>query len=143
LEPSHLDWHCLADGGRQDIFDVTFELAKEYGLALRVFDPLRIKRIQAEGLPTIDHPLVDGTRIETDGKSATYLEMLRELPAGLSEWAVHPAIGNSEAQAIDAWWHKRAADLAFLISQDAKDVIASEGIILLDYRPLQAVWSTF
>jgi chitin disaccharide deacetylase len=54
---------------------------------------------------------------------------------------VHPALGNSEAQAIDAWWHKRAADLAFLTSPEAKGVIASEGVILLDYRPLQKVWA--
>ena len=30
LRPTHLDWHCLADGGRRDVFQVTL------GLALRV-----------------------------------------------------------------------------------------------------------
>jgi len=29
LTPTHLDWHCLADGGRADIFDLTVALAQE------------------------------------------------------------------------------------------------------------------
>ena len=28
LTPTHLDWHCLADGGRDDIFDLTVALAR-------------------------------------------------------------------------------------------------------------------
>src|SRR5690606_9647531 len=38
LKPTHLDWHCLHSGGRADIFDLTFKLAREYGLAMRVAD---------------------------------------------------------------------------------------------------------
>src|SRR5687767_12028977 len=41
LMPTHLDWHCLYDGGRDDVFDLTVGLAREYGLALRVFDATR------------------------------------------------------------------------------------------------------
>ena len=37
LAPTHLDWHCLADGGREDIFDLTVALAGEYGLAVRAW----------------------------------------------------------------------------------------------------------
>ena len=37
LTPTHLDWHCLADGGRDDIFDLTVALASEYGLAVRAW----------------------------------------------------------------------------------------------------------
>ena len=140
LAPTHLDWHCLYDGGRPDIFDLTFGLAREYGLALRVFDATRIQPLQAQGLPTNDHLMVDSTRLETEGKTARYLQMLRELPAGLSEWAVHPALGNDEARAIDLWWEKRAADLAFLVVPEARETIAAEGIILLDYGALQPIW---
>jgi hypothetical protein len=37
LTPTHLDFHCLADGGREDILDLTVALASEYGLAVRVW----------------------------------------------------------------------------------------------------------
>jgi predicted glycoside hydrolase/deacetylase ChbG (UPF0249 family) len=44
LAPTHLDFHCLADGGREDIFDLALALANEYGLAVRAWlDPARRK----------------------------------------------------------------------------------------------------
>ena len=140
LTPTHLDWHCLYDGGRPDIFDLTLGLANEYGLALRVFDPTRSERLQRRGLPAVDHGVVDSTRLATAGKAARFVRMLRELPVGLSEWAVHPGLGTAEARAIDGWWSKRAADLRFLVSREARETVVAEGIILLDYRALQAIW---
>jgi predicted glycoside hydrolase/deacetylase ChbG (UPF0249 family) len=141
LRPTHLDWHCLRDGGRPDIFDLTLGLANEYGLALRVFDPTRSERLQRRGLPTVDHGVVDSTRLATAGKATRFVRMLRELPTGLSEWAVHPGLGTAEARAIDGWWPKRAADLRFLVSREARETVAAEGIVLLDYRALQAIWN--
>jgi predicted glycoside hydrolase/deacetylase ChbG (UPF0249 family) len=141
LRPTHLDWHCLYDGGRPEIFDLTLGLANEYGLALRVFDPTRSEPLQRRGLPAVDHGVVDSTRLPTAGKTARFVRMLRELPAGLSEWAVHPGLGTAEARAIDSWWSKRAADLRFLVSREARETVAAEGIVLLDYRALQVIWA--
>ena len=59
LKPTHLDWHCLRNGGRSDIFDLTVSLAKEYGLALRAYDQPFIDQLQLQGLPTDDHSLID------------------------------------------------------------------------------------
>ncbi len=84
--------------------------------------------------------MVDSTRLPTAGKTARLVRMLRELPAGLSEWAVHPGLGTAEARAIDGWWPKRVADLRFLVSKEARESVAAEGIVLLDYRTLQAIW---
>lgn len=142
LHPTHLDWHCLYDGGRPDIFPLTFHLAREYGLALRVFEPSLAHDLQRQGFPANDHEVVDSTRLATEGKPALLAQMLRDLPPGLTEWAVHPALPTPEARAIDAWWAKRAADLAFLISPEAKETVESEGIILLDYRALQERWKS-
>jgi predicted glycoside hydrolase/deacetylase ChbG (UPF0249 family) len=141
LRPTHLDWHCLRNGGRRDVFDLTVGLTIEYDLALRVFDPPLGEHLQRRKLPIVDHEVVDSTRLMTPGKTARFVRMLRELPAGLTEWAVHPGLGTSEARAIDSWWSKRAADLRFLVSREARETVAAEGIILLDYRPLQQVWS--
>src|SRR5215213_1925082 len=60
LHPTHLDFHCLRDGGRPDIFAMTLGLAREYGLAVRTFD--LIEEFQGQGLPTNDHLVVDSTR---------------------------------------------------------------------------------
>jgi hypothetical protein len=84
--------------------------------------------------------VADSTRLATAGKAARFLRMLRELPPGPSEWAIHPGLGTAEARAVDGWWAKRAADLRFLVSREARETVAAEGIVLLDYRPPQAVW---
>jgi len=34
----------------------------------------------------------------------------------------------------------RQADFDFLISRQARSIIAQEGIVLLSYKPLQQVW---
>ncbi len=141
LAPTHLDWHCLHDGGRADIFDLTLGLAREYGLAMRVSKRASIERLQGQGLPTDDHDLMDSFRVPTVGKSSHYARMLRELPEGLSEWAVHPGLGNAGARAIDAGWPVREADHTFFVSREAHEILGAEGIIVLDYRALRAIWS--
>lgn len=138
LMPTHLDFHCLRDGGRPDIFRMTLDLAREYGLAMRVFD--RNDDLQRRGFPTNDHVVVDSTRLATHGKTATMHQMLRDLPAGLTEWAVHPALDTVEARAIDLGLDRRVADFGFLTSSETRRVIDDEGITLLDYRPLQTAW---
>ncbi len=141
LQPTHLDWHALRLGGREDIPDLMIRLAREYGLALRVMGRTWREKAQSQGLPTIDYDFLDSYLIDPTTKATHYAELLRELPAGLNEWAVHPGLDNAELRAIDPnGKHIRQTDFDFLISPQAKDIINEEGIILLDYRALQEVW---
>jgi predicted glycoside hydrolase/deacetylase ChbG (UPF0249 family) len=141
LEPAHLDWHSLRIRDRADIFAVMFRLAREYGLALRVASRSSIEKLQSLGLPTHDHDVLDSYLLDPVNKATRYAELLRELPVGLSEWAVHPGLDSSELLAIEPGGnHIRQTDFDFLTSQQAKDIVREEGIILLDYRALQAVW---
>ena len=118
-----------------------FKLAREYGLALRVAGQPSIKKIQSLGLPTNDYDFLDSYLLDPVGKSARYAQLLRELPTGLSEWAVHPGLDSAELLAIEPEGdHIRQTDFDVLMSQEAKDIVKEEGIILLDYRALQAVW---
>jgi len=140
LAPTHLDFHSLADGGRADILDLTVELAREYGLAVRVWlEPGRRKlRARACRWTTTPH---GQHRIDLDGKPARFARLLRELPAGLSEWAVHPSLGDEESQAVGSLWRERQTDYEFLTSPAARDLILEEGIQVIDYRAMQRAWS--
>lgn len=141
LTPTHLDWHCLADGGRADIFDLTFDLAREYGLAMRIHSRPTAETVRRKGLPVTDHDVLDSYHLGAVDKSSRYVRLLRELPAGLSEWAVHPSLGNAEAQALEPDnWPVRRADFDFFMSHEARDIMDEEGIVLLDYRAVQQVW---
>jgi hypothetical protein len=84
---------------------------------------------------------LDSYQLDPVDKSARYDQPLRALPAGLSEWAVHPGLDNAELLAIEpAGKHIRQTDFVFLMSQAAQDIVKGAGIILLDYRALQAIW---
>src|SRR5947209_8918675 len=87
LKPTHLDWHCLYNGGRTDIFELSVKLAKEYGLAVRVFDRSTGEALRRQGLPTNDHDVLDSYRLGIGAKSAHYAQMVRDRPSGLGEWA--------------------------------------------------------
>jgi predicted glycoside hydrolase/deacetylase ChbG (UPF0249 family) len=143
LKPTHLDWHCLRNGGRADVFDLTVRLAREYGLAVRAYDQPWLDQLNQQGLPAINYSLLDSYRLERTDKAARYAQLLRELPPGLSEWAVHPGIGNDEMRAVEAGsWPVRQTDFDFVMSPEAREIIQQEGIILLDYKPLQQVWQS-
>lgn len=141
LAPTHLDWHCLADGGRADVFDLTLALAQEYGLAARAWlEPAR-RAARHRRLPVVDHDFLDSFAIDVDTKAVRYAELLHDLPAGLSEWAVHPGLGDEESKAIDSGWRVRRGDLDFLMSPGARDIIRQEGIVVIDYGEIRQAWS--
>jgi chitin disaccharide deacetylase len=114
LQPTHLDSHCSIHIRCEHIFEMTLGLAREYGLALRVYDRPYIDKLQQQGFPTNDHKLMDSYDLAPVDKAARYAQMLRDLPVGLSEWAVHPGLGNAELQAIEPGsWQMRHTDFEF------------------------------
>jgi predicted glycoside hydrolase/deacetylase ChbG (UPF0249 family) len=140
LHPQQLDSHCNIHDAREDIFWMTVRLAREYGLALRVHQPELIQALKGQGLPTLDYPDLDSFDLPTRGKAQRYLHMLRQLPAGISEWAIHPARGTAELRTINPRWRVRAADYAFFNSEDCRRTIQEEGIQIVSYQLLQPSW---
>ena len=140
LAPTHLDWHCLADGGRADILDLTMALAHEYALAARVWLDDGRRKARQQGKPVVDNAFLDSYSVSLDDKAATYARLLRDLPSGLNEWAVHPAHGTEPSNATTGW-QVRQSDYAFLTSQQAREILLREGITVIDYRPLQEAWN--
>lgn len=142
LAPTHLDWHCLADGGRTDILDLAIALAKEYGLAARVWLDDGRRKARQQGKPVVDNAFLDSYSISLRDKAATYARTLRDLPPGLNEWAIHPAHGTEPWQTIEpTGWQIRQSDHAFLTSPQAREIVDHEGITVIDYRPLQQAWN--
>lgn len=141
LKPTHLDWHALRIHKKPEIFEVMFKLARAYGLALRVRERSLIQKVRDAGLPVNDDDFLDSYGLDTAGKLAQYIQRLRDLPAGLNEWAVHPGLDDAELRAIDpAGAPVRQADLDCVVSPLLREAINQEGIILLNYQPLQEVW---
>ncbi len=69
-----------------------------------------------------------------------YLRLLSELPAGLTEWALHPAVDTAELRETEpASWPVRVTDYEFLVCPGGRQVIEREGIIPLSHEPLRRV----
>ncbi|RBY79029.1 ChbG/HpnK family deacetylase [Blastococcus sp. TF02A-26] len=140
LSPTHLDWHVMADGGRDDIRELTVQLALEHGLAARVWLRPGRQAARARGLPVVDHDFLDSFALPLQGKAERYVRLVRALPTGLSEWAVHPAVDPTPVD-VDLDWAVRRSDYDFLISAEADRVLADEAVMVIDYRRLQRAWA--
>jgi hypothetical protein len=100
------------------------------------------QELRRQGLPAVDHDFLDSFRLDIDTKPAQYAALLHDLPPGLTEWAVHPGLGNEQSQAIDPdGWRVRWTDYQFLTSPQAKELLQQEGIAVIDYRTIQLAWS--
>jgi chitin disaccharide deacetylase len=141
LQPTHLDSHCAIHTRRDEIFEMTLGLARQYGLPLRAYYRPFIEKMRRRGYPTNDHELMDSYELDTADKAALYARMLRALPVGLNEWAVHPGVGNAELRAVEPSWRVRHTDFDFVVSQAARTILEEEGIILVDYGALRALWN--
>ncbi|MFE6055619.1 polysaccharide deacetylase family protein [Kitasatospora sp. NPDC056446] len=140
LAPTHLDFHCLADGGRADILDLALDLGAEYGLAVRVWLPPALDRLREHGLPVVDHGFLDSFAVPSDDKPAHYARALAALPPGLTEWALHPSLAGPNPRAPQDGWRVRRTDYEFLVSPEARRLLTEHGITVLGYRTLQEAW---
>ena len=143
LKPTHLDWHCVLDGGRPDILELTLRLCDEHGLAMRVNDPDLRESLIAASKPANDTPIIDGYNLPVDEKNAIWAEKVRVLPPGFHQWVAHVSLGDAEAQAMEPdAWRVRKTDFDFFTSQEAKALVKEAGIILVDYREVQRLWAS-
>lgn len=126
VRPTHLDWHCLADGGRQDIFALTLALAEEYGTGIRAWTDEGRAALQARGLRAQDQPFLDSFALPLEDKQAVFLDRLRRLPVGLSEWAVHPAEPHPGDPGADV----RRTDHELLVAPSTRQVLHEEQIVV-------------
>lgn len=124
------------------LLDPALALAKEYGLAARVWLDDGRRKVRALGKPVVDNAFLDSYSIGLDDKAASYERMLRALPPGLNEWAVHPAHGTEQWQTIEpTGWRIRQTDHSFPTSAQAREILDEERITVIDYRPLQQAWN--
>ncbi|MEV0590594.1 ChbG/HpnK family deacetylase [Nonomuraea cavernae] len=116
-------------------------LLDDRGHAVRVWLQPGRQRMRDQGLPVVDNPFLDSFSLAVQDKALTYSRLLRDLPAGLSEWAVHPSLGTQETHAIDSGWLVRRTDYEFLTSAAARELLRDQEIIVIDYRLIQRAWT--
>ncbi len=155
--PDHLDSHHHITYSNPEILDLMLDLARELSLPIR--RPIAIGR-EAEFIrdffpasPVEDSRTVGEARQKTLVLSALQmpdnfagdfydqratlgdlLNMLVDLPEGVSELMCHPAVVDQELREVSSYVEPRSDELAALIAGTTREVIASEGIQLVNYQ---------
>lgn len=129
VRPARLDWHCLADGGREDIFELTLALADEYGTGIRAWTDHGRSLLRDRDRTAQDQPFLDSFAVPLEDKAAVLLDHLRHLPDGLTEWAVHPADPHPD----DPGAAVRRTDRDFLLAASTREVLRQEQVVVRGY----------
>jgi predicted glycoside hydrolase/deacetylase ChbG (UPF0249 family) len=124
---SHLDTHMGALFSRPDLIEVYAQLAHDYDLPIlflrepgprlaREYPALSskgrdvVRQLDVHRLPVLNNVFQFYDNDPHDQRRATYLEMLRNLPLGVSEVIIHCGYDNAELQAITSSASLRDSD---------------------------------
>lgn len=154
INPTHLDSHmgCLF-WSHKDIFKIYLKLAQEYKLPCLVdasFSNLFTDKnefdgfIKEFGVVLVDKILTISQEESKSGANNYYINALKSIQPGLTEFLIHTAYDSTEMQAITIdhphWGSKwRQEDYDFFMSAACKTIIEEEDIILVTWREISKV----
>ncbi|MCR4315282.1 MAG: polysaccharide deacetylase family protein [Planctomycetes bacterium] len=142
VRPTHVDAHMGCYQYKVDLFPkVIDQICEPYNLPSRIALAPRARSIRERGFACVDRFAmyydVSNERSDPDARRNTYIKFLRELQPGLTELAIHVALDTPEIREISGSWVQRFGDYKFWTSDEAREIIEEEGIILIGYRRLQ------
>lgn len=73
-------------------------------------------------------------RTSYESMENSYIQMLRNLPEGVTEFFIHPAKDSEELRAIAPDWRVRAADYKFFKGEKFKQICKEENIEVIGYH---------
>jgi hypothetical protein len=152
VHPTHLDSHQyrLIMSGK-DLFDVMLKVAHEYKLPIFVTRdwfatyPYLEKSLGPEDI-VLDHTVTIGPEIPAEKWADFYLNALKNLQPGVTEFVIHPGFDDEELRAAtkerSTWgaaWRQR--DYDFFTSDQFRAVLAQQKIKLITWRELASAYT--
>jgi predicted glycoside hydrolase/deacetylase ChbG (UPF0249 family) len=142
FDVSHLDSHLGALQNKPEFFDIYLDLAVDFGL------PVRLPGAESErsiGFPfrtlTADAGVVSPdhfTRLRSVGSRRTIERIIQDLPPGVTEVHVHPAVDTPELRAQTPDWPARVDDHDLVVDDHSlRPLLQRVGVTLVGYRELR------
>ncbi len=135
-EPTHFDCHHHVHQ-LPVVREAVVTLAWEVGLPVRSISNEMRERFRREGIPTADAFIeafhADGATVEV------LVQLLSDLPLGLSELMCHPAVVDEELRTGSRYAEPRGRELQALTHADPRQVLQAMGIKLVHYGALHEV----
>ena len=153
LRPTHLTTHLGALITRPDLIEVYLRVARQQWIPAMVVEltPEQVERFRGAGFPLPDDiigllahyplPKVDDLRMVApaesyEAKKQAFLTLLRELPPGLTQIALHPAVESEGLKRILPDWQQRVWDAQLLGDDAVRAALRGEGVVLTDWREI-------
>jgi predicted glycoside hydrolase/deacetylase ChbG (UPF0249 family) len=140
FDVSHLDSHLDALVMRPEFFDVYLELALDFGLPLRLLDAEAEHRLgfPARRLAADEGAVVADHTMHLSGSLADLGGHLADLPAGVTEIHLRPAVDSPELRSLAADWPDRVEDHRAVCSgKGLATAVEAAGVTLVGYRALR------
>jgi predicted glycoside hydrolase/deacetylase ChbG (UPF0249 family) len=102
---------------------------------LQAYEPI-MQRLIEMGVPLLEG-LLAMPLMEPKGQMETAKELLGNLPEGITHFILHPSIETAELRAIAPDWESRVANYNTFMSDELKEFIEAEDIILIGYRQIR------
>ena len=146
VDVTHLDSHMGALQYDDRYFQVYRRLAKEFDLPLRMGSQEVLAagggghqrgQLDADGVVYPDY-LIHGGRKAGEPIKTYWKRMLKDLKPGVTELYIHAALAGDEIKHITASWFDRVAEHElFTTDLEIRQILESQGVKLIGYRPLR------
>ncbi len=147
VDVTHLDSHMGALQYDPEYMKAYLQLAVEFDLPVRMAahetlaargHPEVREQFAARGIVSPDAFVFDELKNAENGVRDFWLGVVKNLKPGLTELYIHAGLPSDELKAITSSWSKRAEEFeVFTHCDEMKQLIATEKIILIGYRPLR------
>ena len=148
IHPTHLDSHMGVLFSRPDLFGVYVKLAHEYKLpflAVRTPNaPPALLSMLSEKDVVLDSIVMASPEVNASEWKNFYLNAIRDLKAGLTEFIVHLGHDDAELQAVTAGhpdygsaWRQRDYDV--ITSPELKKALDDNHVILIHWSDLKRI----
>ena len=147
VDVTHLDSHMGTLQYHPEYMKAYLQLAVEFDLPVRMASQETLARMghpelrgqfAAKGIVSPYYFIFDELKNEKNDVKTFWLEVVKNLKPGVTELYIHAGLPNDELKAITGSWSTRAQEYeVFTHSNEMKQRIADQKIILLGYRPLR------
>jgi predicted glycoside hydrolase/deacetylase ChbG (UPF0249 family) len=137
VAPDFLASHDDVVARELSLFDVFLDVAEEFQLPIRHGYDFGPSGLDASELARQRGHFVAASTVNWSADGASIDEVLAQLPTGISEIIVSPAVGGEEIAAILADAPRRVATLAALELVDVREAAARHGVAWLSWEDLR------
>lgn len=151
IRPTHLMTHKGVLFARHDLAEIYMRLAQEYWIPAVVIEvsPQMMEEFSRFGLQTDQAlieaigkyplPKLDALRVVPDAdtyeqKRAALLQLIVELPPGLTQIHFRPAEESNALKRLSPRWQQMAWDHELLLDPAVREQFAAQGIVLTNWR---------